>query len=125
MTPGVFLPRLLGCFLCGVLLGPVTDLMRPLHPRLPRLTETVLSAALLAAWLFTSFGLCRGDLQLGYYLATLGGFFLWEWVFGGAAAAFFARLWHFAGIPLGEIRKFFQKKRKFPLFKMEKMEYNR
>ena len=72
MTPGVFLPRLLGCFLCGVLLGPVTDLLRPLHPRLPRLTETVLSAALLAAWLFTSFGLCRGDLQLGYYLATLG-----------------------------------------------------
>ena len=109
MTPGVFLPRLLGCFLCGVLLGPVTDLLRPLHPRLPRLTETVLSAALLAAWLFTSFGLCRGDLQLGYYLAMLGGFGLWEWLFGRAASAFWARLWHFAGIPLGEIRKFFQK----------------
>ena len=113
MTPAVFLPRLLGCFLTGALLGPGMDLLRPIHRRLPRLTELLLCVLLLAAWLFTSFGLCRGDLQLGYYLATLGGFFLWEWGFGGATAAFFARLWHFAGIPLREIRKFFQKNANF------------
>lgn len=125
MTPAVFLPRLLGCFLTGALLGPGMDLLRPIHRRLPRLTELLLCGLLLTAWLFASFGLCRGDLQLGYDLAMGLGFALWEWLFGRAVSAFFARLWHFAGIPLREIRKFFQKKRKFPLFKMEKMEYNR
>ena len=113
MTPAVFLPRLLGCFLTGALLGPGMDLLRPIHRRLPRLTELLLCGLLLAAWLFASFGLCRGDLQLGYYLAMGLGFALWEWLFGRAVSAFFSRLWHFAGIPLWEIRKFFQKNANF------------
>ena len=47
MTPAVFLPRLLGCFLTGALLGPGMDLLRPIHRRLPRLTELLLCGLLL------------------------------------------------------------------------------
>ena len=95
MTPAVFLPRLLGCFLTGVLLGPGMDFLRPLHRRIPRLTELMLSLLLLTSWIWTSFGLCRGDLQIGYYLAMLAGFAHWEWLFGAALSSRFGIFWHF------------------------------
>lgn len=49
MTPRLVWPRLLGCFLEGVLLGAAADVFRPLHRRFPRLCEFWIGLALLTA----------------------------------------------------------------------------
>lgn len=109
LSPGVVFPRLAGCFLAGVLLGPAADFLRPLHRRLPVLCQLLICLELIFCWLFTSFGLCRGDLQMGCYLGTLAGFGLWEAVFGRAAAGFFGHFWQFVVFPLKISLKFFRK----------------
>ena len=44
MNPGLVSQRLLGCLLCGFLMGPAADALRPLHRRCPVLTQLLLSA---------------------------------------------------------------------------------
>ena len=100
MTPAVVWERLLGCFLCGVLLGPAVDFLRPLGRKLPILTRVFICLELMLCWLFALFGICRAELRLGWYVAMMAGFALWERLFGTAAAAFFGGFWHFAVLPL-------------------------
>ena len=109
MSPGVVWERLAGCFLAGVLLGPAVDLLRPLHRRLPVLTQILMALDLTVCWLYTSFGLCRGELQMGCYMAVLAGLALWETFFGRAAASFFGLFWQFALFPLKISLKFFRR----------------
>ena len=109
MTPAVVWERLLGCFLCGVVLGPAVDFLRPLSRKLPMLTRVFICVELSLCWLFALFGICRAELRLGWYLAVMGGFALWERLFGTAAAAFFGSFWHFAVLPLKISRKIFHK----------------
>ena len=89
MTPAVVWARLLGCFLCGVLLGPAVDFLRPLGKKLPILTRMLICAELVLCWLFALFGICRGELRLGWYLAMMAGFALWERLFGTVVTVFF------------------------------------
>ena len=122
MTPALVWRRLLGCFLCGVVLGPGVDALRPLNRRLPLLSQAAICLELLLIWLFALFGICRGDLRMGYFGAVLVGFLLWERLFGRAVSAFFGRFWHFAELPLKISRKFFHKFVKF-LFSRWKNRY--
>ena len=125
MTPAVVWRRLLGCFLTGVVLGPTVDLLRPLGRGTPILTRAGICAELFLGWLFAMFGICRGELRLGWYLALLGGFFLWEWLFGASVAAFFGGFWHFAVLPLKIFRKFFHIFRNFLFARWEKWSTDR
>ena len=93
MTPAVVWERLLGCFLCGVLLGPGVDLLRPLSRRFPVLTRVLICGELFACWLFALFGICRAELRLGWYLAMMAGFCIWEQLFGSAAAVLMVWPW--------------------------------
>ena len=109
MSPGLVWNRLAGCFLAGILLGPAVDLFRPVHRRLPVLTQLLMAAEFFACWLWLGFGLCRGDLRLGYFSSAALGFYLWERCFGTCTAAFFAIFWHAAAIPPKFCLKIFQK----------------
>ena len=109
LNPGLVWNRLAGCFLAGVLLGPAADLFRSLHRRLPVLTQLVIGTEFFLCWLWLGFGLCRGDLRIGYLLGTAAGFCFWEWYFGTCTGAFFGKLWHAAAIPLKFCLKFFHK----------------
>ena len=113
MTPQIVGQRLAGCFLEGVLLGAAADVFRPLHRKAPRLCELLIALELLFAWLHSSFAICRGELRIGFYLALLSGAGLWEWQFGAAMTALWAKIWHFAVLPLGIFQKIFRKKVKF------------
>ena len=113
MNPALVWSRIAGCFLTGVLLGPAADALRPLHRRFPRLVQLFLSAGLFTAWLWTGFALCRSDLRLGYYLAMLAGFFLWERLFSRSVVALFAKFWHIAAKPLRVCLKFFRNFEKY------------
>lgn len=113
MTPQIVGQRLAGCFLEGVLLGAAADVFRPLHRKAPRLCELLIALELLFAWLHSSFAICRGELRIGFYLALLSGAGLWEWQFGAAMTALWAKIWHFAVLPLGIFQKFFRKKVNF------------
>ena len=74
MTPALVWRQLWGCFLTGVLLGPAVDLFRPAHRRFPVMAQLLIALEVSAAWVFVSFGLCRGDLRLGWDLALAAGF---------------------------------------------------
>ena len=109
MSPEVIWRLLLCCFLEGVLLGAAADVFRPLHRRFPRLSEGLISLLLVAAWLHSSFAICRGQLRMGFYLALLAGAGLWELLFGAAVGSFWGDFWHCAVTPFRIIRKFFHK----------------
>lgn len=109
MNPGLVWHRLAGCFLAGILLGPAADLFRPLHRRLPVLTQLIIGTEFFLCWLYLGFGLCRGDLRMGYFGSAALGFLLWERCFGRCMGAFFGKLWHAAAIPLKFCLKIFQK----------------
>ena len=113
MTPVLVFRRLLGCFFCGVLLGPNLDFLRPLHVRLPLFTQLLICLELLTVWLFALFCICRGDLRMGYFLGMIAGTTLWELCFGRVSAALFGRFWHFAVLPLKISRKFFHNFKNF------------
>lgn len=109
MSPGLVWHRLLGCILAGMLVGPAACALRPLHRIRPVLTELLTSLAVGVCWLWTSFGLCRGDLRMGYFFGMIAGWLLWEWLFGTAATAVFRRFWHIAAFPLRIFLNFFRK----------------
>lgn len=88
------LSRALGCFLTGGLLGAAVDPLRPLQRHLPRLIGLLAALEWVAGWAFASFGICRGDLRMGYFFAMLLGFGLWEWGFGPALGVFFDKCWN-------------------------------
>ena len=120
MNPALVWSRITGCFLVGLLLGPLTDALRPFHRRFPWLTQIGISAGFFAGWLYCGFGLCRSDLRLGYYLAILAGFALWEGCFGRSVTALFGKLWHIAAKPLLVSLKIFQNFKKFLFSRGEK-----
>ena len=76
MNPELVWHRLTGCFLAGVLLGPSADLFRPLHRRLPVMTQLIIGTEFFLCWLYLGFGLCRGDLRMGYFGSAALGFLL-------------------------------------------------
>ena len=120
LNPGLVWNRLALCFLAGVLLGPAADLFRPLHRRFPVLTQLMIGTEFFLCWLWLGFGLCRGDLRIGYLLGTAAGFFVWEWSFSTCTEAFFGKLWHAAAIPMKFCLKIFHKIENSPFARRKK-----
>ena len=77
---------LLGCGL-GLLYG----FLRPFRPRW--LGDLLFVFFFFRTWIYLMFGLCGGDLRMGYTLALLTGVFLWEGTFGRFLRPLFSSFW--------------------------------
>ena len=66
----------LSCLL-GAGLGLYYGFLRPLRPRW--LGDGLFLPAAFWVWLELGFGICGGDLRLGYFLGLLLGALVWEW----------------------------------------------
>lgn len=100
----------------GLGLGVVYSFLRPLRPRLTHLADGIFVLCLLSAWVYLGFGICGGDLRLGYTAGLFVGIFIWEWTAGRLLKPIFFRFWRllgkvFRGItaPVRAIFRFFSK----------------
>ena len=83
---------LAGCGL-GVGLGIWYGFLRPLRPAHTLLSDVLFVPALIWAWLYLGFAVCRGDLRLGYVGGLAVGAFGWELTFGKWLRPVFAGFW--------------------------------
>lgn len=105
----------LACAL-GLGLGVVYSFLRPLRPRLTPLADGLFVLSLLAAWVYLGFGICGGDLRLGYTAGLFVGICLWERTAGRLLRPLFFRFWRLLGrifrmltAPVVAIFRFFPK----------------
>ena len=97
----------------GLVLGLVYGFLRPMRARATHLGDGIFLLCATGAWLYLGFGICEGDLRLGYFAGLFAGGFLWEMTVGRLLRpVFFAfwkvffRIWDF---PRYVIRIFFKK----------------
>ena len=76
-TPALAASRFAAACLLGLGLGLWYEFLRPLRPRHTNLSDLLFLPGAFWAWLYLSFGVCGGDLRLGY----CAGLFVGAWVF--------------------------------------------
>lgn len=101
--------------LLGCLAGMAYGFLRPFRPRW--LGDGIFIAVLGWLWVYLGFGVCRGDLRLGYTAALFLGAIGFHCLFGRGLIPVYSRFWQgifagFAGI-YGLFRKIFEKITKF------------
>ncbi len=111
MTPAVGFARLLWAMGLGLGLGLGFDVVRPLRPRF--LGDLIFLGLLGWVWLYFTFGICLGDLRLGYLCGMGLAVFLWEIGPGRLTKPFFRRFWKILALPF---KKFFEKIKKILKF---------
>ena len=94
MSPQVAARRLAIALLLGAALGIFYGFLRPLGRRVV-LRDSLFLARWSLAWLELGFGICAGDLRLGYLVAMAAGAAGWERLFGRALDPIFSIFWKF------------------------------
>ena len=95
-APAVAAQRLgIACLLgCG--LGLYYGFLRPLRPKWTGLSDLLFLLGGFWTWLYMGFGVCRGDLRLGYTAGLVAGGFLWECTVGRWLRPVFRAFWDMA-----------------------------
>lgn len=93
---------LAGCLL-GLGLGLWYGFLRPLRPRHSVLSDLLFVPALGWAWLYLSFGVCRGDIRFGYTGGLAAGIFAWELTLGRWLRPVFFGFWRWISKIWGKI----------------------
>ena len=107
MSPSLGFVRLLWAICLGFGLGLGFGVVRPLRPRF--LGDLLFLILFGWIWLCFTFGICLGDLRMGYLFAMGLGFFLWEKGPGKLINPIFARFWRFLAFPFKKIFEIFKK----------------
>ena len=109
-APDVWAQRFAISCLVGAQLGILYGFLRPLRPRHRTVSDLLFLPGLLAAFLYTGFSLCGGDLRLGCMAGLAAGGVLWELTVGRCLRPIFSVFWkgirgisHFLLIPLKKI----------------------
>lgn len=110
MTP----PQIAGWrFLCGIgvglVLGAWYGFLRPLGRHHRHAADLLFVAFLLPAWVYFSFGICKGDLRPGYLPSLLLGGWLFDRTVGRLFSPVWAGFWNLIGWFYGKIKKIFRK----------------
>ena len=116
-APDAAFRQLLAAVAMGLSLGLVYGFLRPLRRGFSLLPDAVVVLFAFYLALQLGFGVCGGDLRLGYLAGLLGGAFLWEATLGRLLRPIFARFWGFlwwiVGVPWGFLKKILKKLRNF------------
>ena len=79
--------------LLGALSGLVYGFLRPLRRRSAWAADSIFVLFTFLVWLYLGFGICGGDLRLGYWMGLLTGGFLWEMTAGRLLQPVFSGFW--------------------------------
>ena len=103
MPPALAAAHTLRALGLGMGLGLFYSFLKPLRPRLTTLADLIFLIFFGWGWLYLAFGICAGDLRLGFFLALGAGCFLAHRTMGRFLGPLFAGFWVF----VGRILKFF------------------
>ena len=119
-TPGLEFYRFFAGCLFGVALGLVYGFFSPLRPKHTLLADSLFLLVLFWAWLYQGFGVCRGDLRLGYYAGFPLGILVWHHTLGRLLSPIFILFWRGMGVFFRECARpvtfIFEKTKKFSIF---------
>lgn len=101
ITPGLSWLRFLSAGVLGMLLGPAADFLGPVRKRFPLLVDLLLSGCLVFGWLELTFGICGGDLRMGYLVGAVLGFCVWRKWFRPLLHPLIAGFWGIVAKVLG------------------------
>ena len=93
MTPETALYRLLCGLVLGAALGLYYGFLRPPRTRHPALADGAFLLGAVWVWLFFAFGICGGDLRVGYFAGLTAGGVIWECTAGKALRPVFGLFW--------------------------------
>lgn len=119
-TPSLEFYRFLAGCLFGLALGLVYSFFRPLRPKHTKLTDSLFLLTLFWAWLYQGFGVCRGDLRLGYYAGFPLGILVFLNTLGRLLSPIFTLFWRGVGVFFQGLSRpvtfIFEKTKKFSIF---------
>ena len=84
----------------GAALGLCYGFLRPLGRKCAPLGDALFLLALGRTCLYLGFGICGGDLRLGYFCGLAVGGFLWEAAVGPLFRPVFDRIWEIILVPV-------------------------
>ena len=96
-APGLAFRLLAACTAAGGVMGLWYDFLTPLRPRHTVAADLAFLGMGLAVWVYTCFGICHGDLRMGYLLGAAVGGGLWRWGPGRLLRPFFHLIWRIVG----------------------------
>ena len=112
IAPAAAAGRFLSAGILGVGLGVVYAFLRPPRQKHPHLSDGLFFLTLFPTWIYLCFGICGGDLRLGY----TAGLFLGIWAGAATLGRFlqpvFRFFWKIFTLPLRILKKFFKKMKK-------------
>jgi hypothetical protein len=92
-APALAADRFLAACLIGMQLGFVYDFLRPLRPKLTAVADLLFLFTLGAGWIYLGFGVCKGDLRVGYTVGLGMGILFWEGTATRLLRPVFAYFW--------------------------------
>ena len=102
-APALEAARFSAACLLGMGLGVIYGFLRPLRPKLTTLSDLLFMAFFGWAWVYLSFGICRGDFGIGYFSGLPLGILLWETTAGRLLRPVFSGFWRIVRKLLGII----------------------
>ena len=100
------------CFL-GMVLGVFYGFLALPRRKHPHLTDFFFVTALIIGWIYHSFGICLGDIRLGYLAGLLLGIVAGALSLGKVLQPVFGLFWKIVGFPWRLMKKISKKLKKF------------
>ena len=111
--PKLVAANLLTACAIGLGLGLVYGFLRPLRKQSAAFADLLFVLCVFTAWLYLAFGVCHGDLRLGYGAGLAVGAIVWECTAGKLLRPVFRGFWHSVfrvlGFPARFLKKILQK----------------
>ena len=111
--PKLVAANLLTACAIGLGLGLVYGFLRPLRKQSAAFADLLFGLCVFTAWLYLAFGVCHGDLRLGYGAGLAVGAIVWECTAGKLLRPVFRGFWHSVfrvlGFPARFLKKFCKK----------------
>ena len=102
-APALAAARFSAACLLGMGLGVIYGFLRPLRPRLTVLADLLFLVCFGMAWTYLGFGICQGDLRIGYFAGLPIGILLWDQTAGRLLRPVFSGFWRLVRKILGVI----------------------
>ena len=93
MTPMLVMGRIGKCILLGAAVGLGSDLVFPLRRKAAMLADLMWSAWICWCWVVVCFGVCQGDIRLGYCAAAALGALGWRLTLSRGCRGIFLQIW--------------------------------